>query len=63
MPLYGALIALQGLDIHSTRGAIGSGEGREANPAMQPVVKNSAAFIAVKAGATAGVIWAYEKMW
>ena len=35
----------------------------EANPAMQPVVKNSAAFIAVKAGATAGVIWASEKMW
>lgn len=63
LPLYGSLIALQGLDIHSTRGAVGSGDGREANPAMQPVVKNSAAFIAVKAGATAGVIWASEKMW
>jgi uncharacterized protein DUF5658 len=63
LPLYGSLIALQGLDIHSTRGAVGSGEGREANPAMEPIVKNSAAFIAVKAGATAGVIWASEKMW
>jgi len=58
-----ALIALQGLDIHSTRGAVASGDGREANPAMEPIVKNSAAFIAVKAGATAGVIWASEKMW
>ena len=63
LPLYGSLIALQGLDIHSTRSAIESGNGREANRAMQPVVKNSAAFIAVKAGATAGVIWASEKMW
>jgi hypothetical protein len=30
---------------------------------MRPVVGNSAAFIAVKASATAGVIWASEKMW
>jgi hypothetical protein len=63
LPLYGSLVALQGLDIHSTRGALEAGEGREANPAMRPVVRNSAAFIAVKAGATAGVIWASEKMW
>jgi len=63
LPLYGSLVALQVLDIHSTRGAMESSEGREANPAMQGVVKNSAAFIAVKAGATAGVIWASEKMW
>ena len=62
MPLYGSLIALQGLDIHSTRSALGAG-GAEANPAMRPVVKNSAAFVAVKAGATAGVIWASEKLW
>jgi hypothetical protein len=63
LPLYGSLIALQGLDIHSTRRAIGSGAGSEANPAMRPIVKNSAAFVAVKAGATAGVIWASEKLW
>lgn len=62
MPLYGSLIALQGLDIHSTRSALGAG-GAEANPAMRPVVKNGAAFVAVKAGATAGVIWASEKLW
>ena len=62
MPLYGSLIALQGLDIHSTRSALDSG-GSEANPAMRPLVQNSAAFVAVKAGATAGVIWASEKLW
>jgi len=61
--LYGSLIALQGLDIHSTRRGLVSGAGRELNPVMQPVVQNSAAFIAVKASATAGVIWASEKMW
>ena len=63
VPLYGSLIALQGLDFHSTRRAIDSGSGREANPAMREVVNNGAAFLAVKAGATAGVIWASEKMW
>ena len=64
MPLYGSLIALQGMDFHSTRRALGdAGSGREANPAMRPVVNNGVAFLAVKAGATAGVIWASEKMW
>lgn len=63
LPLYGSLIALQGLDIHSTRRGLTSGSGRELNPAMRPVVRNSAAFIATKAAATAGVIWASEKMW
>src|SRR5690606_19563568 len=58
LPLYGSLITLQGLDIHSTRRAIGSGAASEANPAMRPIVKHSAAFVAVKAGSTAGVIWA-----
>jgi hypothetical protein len=63
MPLYASLLALEGLDIHSTRKAIASGRGREGNPAMAPVVRNSAAFLAVKAGATVGVIWASEKLW
>lgn len=63
LPLYGSFVALQGMDFHSTRRALGSGSGREANPAMREVVNNSAAFLAVKAGATAGVIWASEKMW
>jgi hypothetical protein len=63
LPLYGSLIALQGMDFHSTRRALDAGTGREANPAMRDVVNNSGAFLAVKAGATVGVIWASEKMW
>lgn len=63
LPLYGSLVALQGLDIHSTRSALRSGSAREANPAMRPIVDNGAAFVAVKAGATAGVIWASERLW
>ena len=63
LPLYGSLIALQGLDVHATRRALASDSAREANPAMRPIVKNSAAFVAVKASATAGVIWASEKAW
>lgn len=63
LPLYGSLVALQGLDIHSTRRALRSGSAREANPAMRPIVNNGAAFVAVKAGATAGVIWASERLW
>jgi hypothetical protein len=63
LPLYGSLITLQGLDIHSTRRALDAGAGSESNPAMRPVVKNGAAFLAVKAGATASVIWVSEKVW
>ena len=63
LPMYGSLIALQGLDIHSTRRAMGSGTTREANPLMGSVVHNGAAFVAVKAGVTAGAIWASEKLW
>jgi hypothetical protein len=63
LPLYGSLVALQGLDFHSTRRAITSGSGRESNPAMREVVHDNLAFLTVKAGATATVIWASEKMW
>ena len=63
IPLYGSLVALQGMDIHSTRRALDTGSGHEANPAMREVVNNGAAFLAVKTAATAGVIWASEKMW
>ena len=63
VPLYGSLIALQGLDMHSTRRGMSSGRTREANPLMGPVVRNDAAFFAVKAAATAGAIWCAEKLW
>ena len=63
LPLYGSLVALQGLDIHSTRRGMSSGATREANPMMGSIVKNGTAFVAVKAAATTGAIWATEKLW
>ena len=63
LPMYGSLVALQGLDIHSTRRGMSSGKTREANPVMGSIVENNAAFFAVKAAATAGAIWTAEKLW
>jgi len=63
VPLYGSLIALQALDLHSSRRALANGSSYEANPAMSPIVRNSAAFVAVKAAATGGVIWISERLW
>ena len=63
LPMYGSFVALQGLDIHSTRRGMSSGRTRESNPVMGSVVNNGAAFVAVKAGVTAGAIWATEKLW
>lgn len=62
LPLYASLGALQALDVHSTSRGLARG-GREANPVMDPVVGNRAAFIGVKAVTTAGVIWASERLW
>jgi len=63
MPMYVSTAALQGMDFMTTRKAIASGQGTEANPVMQSVVGNSAAFLAVKAGTVAGTIWMTEKLW
>lgn len=62
LPLYASLGALQALDIHSTSRGLGRG-GREANPVMEPIVGNRAAYVAVKAATTAGVVWASERLW
>ena len=62
MPLYVSLIGLQGLDIHSSRQGMRSGATRESNPLMKPFVGNDAAFIAMKASATAGTIFVTEKL-
>jgi hypothetical protein len=62
MPLYGSLIGLQALDVDSTRRAVASGAGREANPLMRSVVGQPAALIAVKAGATGAIIFASERL-
>jgi hypothetical protein len=63
VPLYGSMITLQALDIHSTTRALDSGRYREANPLMSGVVNNKGAFVAVKVAATTGVILLTEKMW
>ena len=62
MPLYGSLIGLQALDFDSTRRAVASGAGREANPLMRSVVGQPAALLAVKAGATGVIIFASERL-
>ena len=62
LPLYVSLAALQGLDIHSTKRGISSGGTQETNPLMKPFVTNDAAFIAVKAAATAGTILVTERL-
>ena len=62
LPLYASLGVLQALDVHSTGRGLAVG-GREANPVMEPIVGNRAAFVAVKAATTAGVVWASERLW
>ena len=63
VPLYAGFATLQALDYASTMRALANGAGAEANPMMRSIVKNPAAFIALKAAATAGVIVVGEKMW
>ncbi|MFN7916488.1 MAG: DUF5658 family protein [Vicinamibacterales bacterium] len=60
--LYAASAALQGYDAYSTLTALKNG-GVEANPLMKTVVKNPAAFVALKASVTATSIMASEKLW
>jgi uncharacterized protein DUF5658 len=61
-PLYGSFIGLQALDFDSTRRAITSGAGREANPAARMAVGSPAALLALKAGTTAAVILSCERL-
>ena len=60
--LYASYAALQAYDVYSTRQALAGG-ARESNPLMQGVVGNPGAFVAVKAGVTAGTILAAERLW
>ena len=61
MALYGGLIALQGLDVHSTLRAIDAGH-HERNPVMRWSVEHPAALISMKAAATAATIYVAEKI-
>lgn len=60
--LYVSLAALQVMDVVSTSKGLSVG-AVEANPVMAPVVKNKAAFVAVKAGTTAVSIYLAERLW
>ncbi len=62
MPLYGSFAALQGLDIYTTRRAIGRG-GQEGNPIMRAAVQRDSTMIAAKAAGSAVAIWATERLW
>ena len=59
--LYGGLIVLQGLDVHSTLRAIDAGYS-EQNPLMRWSVSHPAAFISMKAAASAATIYVAEKI-
>ena len=60
--LYGSFVGLQALDVHSTMSAVRSGAGQEVNPALQRLAGSPAAMFAVKAGATASIIMASERL-
>jgi hypothetical protein len=60
--LYATSAALQGFDAYSTLSALKNG-GREANPLMSGLVKNPAAFVAMKAGVATASIMAAERLW
>jgi len=62
LPMYASLGALQAADFVSTTQALSSGAGYEANPVMRGIAGSPAAFLAVKAGSTAGLIWVTERM-
>ncbi len=62
IPLYASFVALEALDVHSTRDALAHG-AVEANPAMSALTGNSVGMVTVKAAGTAGLIFASEKLW
>lgn len=59
--LYASTALMQALDVHSTLSAFRAG-AREANPLMDGVTKNRAAFLAVKAGVAASTILATRQL-
>jgi uncharacterized protein DUF5658 len=62
VPLYLSFAALQGLDVATTIRSVNRG-AVEANPAMAPFIGSPAAFIGVKALASAAMIASTEQLW
>jgi hypothetical protein len=61
LPLYASFVALQVLDMHSTRYALDRG-AVEGNPAFKGLTGTTVGMAAVKAAATAGVIFFNDKL-
>jgi hypothetical protein len=61
-PLYVSMVGLHALDVHSTWRVLNAG-GSESNPLVRRIVGSPAGVVAVKAGSSAAVIYAAEKMW
>src|SRR5262245_7687226 len=61
IPLYASFVALQMLDMHSTRYALDRG-AVERNPAINGLTGTTVGMAAVKAAGTAGVIFFSEKL-
>lgn len=59
--LYATTAVVQMLDVHSTLKALDAG-AREANPLMKGLVSHRAAFVTVKAGVAAGLIYAGHRL-
>ena len=62
VPLYASFASLQVLDVHSTTRAINRG-AVEMNPLMKGIAGSPAGMLAVKAGATTGLVYAGERLW
>jgi hypothetical protein len=62
MPLYASFASLQVLDVHSTTRALDRG-AVEMNPLMKGIAGSPAGLLAIKAGATTGVVYAGERLW
>ena len=62
LPLYVSFAALQILDIHSTMLALDRDGVRETNPLIAGLARKPAAFFALKAASTAGIVYLTEKI-
>lgn len=62
VPLYLAFGGLQALDAHSTLSAVSMG-ARETNPVVRQTLGNTAGLLALKSGASVGVVLLTEKLW
>lgn len=60
-PIHMLSATVQGLDAHSTFEAL-KGRGVESNPLVKHMTSNKVAFLAVKAGVAAAVIYATDRM-